>query len=97
MLEREYNRLPKKEEIEKQTKELNKQSEDLRIEIGQRKLEAKNLREELGTRDRQIELENKELETFIEEQEKLKDKLVQVHSLPGQLVKDMDKMNKAKK
>ncbi|XP_072026353.1 coiled-coil domain-containing protein 146-like [Amphiura filiformis] len=96
MLEREYNRLPKKEEIEKQTKELNKQIEDLRIEIGQRKLEAKNLREELGTRDRQIELENKELETFIEEQENLKDKLVQVHSLPGQLVKEMDKMNKAK-
>ncbi|XP_038067979.1 coiled-coil domain-containing protein 146-like [Patiria miniata] len=96
MLEREYSRLPKKEEIDKQTKELTKHIEELRLEIGQRQLEAKNLREELTARERQVELERKEVERELEQQEKLKEDLVQVHSLPGQLIKDMDKMNKQK-
>ncbi|XP_054752363.1 coiled-coil domain-containing protein 146-like [Lytechinus pictus] len=96
MLEREYDRLPKKEEIEKRTKELNKNVDELRQEIGQRKLEAKNLKEELAMRNRQIDLELKELEGEVETQEKLKEDLVAVHSLPGQLIKEMDKMNKAK-
>ncbi|XP_030856124.1 coiled-coil domain-containing protein 146 [Strongylocentrotus purpuratus] len=96
MLEREYDRLPKKEEVEKRTKELNKNVDELRQEIGQRKLEAKNLKEELAMRKRQIDLEMKELESETETQEKLKEDLVAVHSLPGQLIKEMDKMNKAK-
>ncbi|XP_072181857.1 coiled-coil domain-containing protein 146-like [Diadema setosum] len=96
MLEREYDRLPKKEEIEKRTKELTKHVEELRMEIGQRQLEAKNLKEELAMRNRQIDLELKELEGEVETQEKLKEDLVAVHSLPGQLIKEMDKMNKAK-
>lgn len=97
MLEREYKRLPKMEEVEKKTKELNKQIEDLKLEIGQRTLEGKNLREELLAKNREIELELKELEAEVEQQEKLKEDLIQVHSLPGQLVKEMDKMNKHKK
>ncbi|XP_071815869.1 coiled-coil domain-containing protein 146-like [Apostichopus japonicus] len=96
MLEREYKRLPKMEEVEKKTKELNKQIEDLKLEIGQRTLEGKNLREELLAKNREIELELKELEAEVEQQEKLKEDLIQVHSLPGQLVKEMDKMNKHK-
>ncbi|XP_033110097.1 coiled-coil domain-containing protein 146-like [Anneissia japonica] len=96
MLEREYSRLPKKDEIDKQTKELTKGIEDLRVEIAQRKLEAKNLREELETKNRQVMIEKKEMEKTVEQVEKLKDDLVQVHSLPGQLVKEMDKMNKHK-
>ncbi|XP_071960472.1 coiled-coil domain-containing protein 146-like [Antedon mediterranea] len=96
MLEREYDRLPKKDEIEKQTKELTKSIEDLRVEIAQRKLEAKNLREELETKNRQVMIEKKELENTTEKVEKLKDELVQVHSLPGQLAKEIDKMSKHK-
>lgn len=65
MLEREYDRLPKKEEVEKRTKELNKNVDELRQEIGQRKLEAKNLKEELAMRKRQIDLEMKELESEV--------------------------------
>ena len=98
MLEREYNRLPKKEEIEKQTKELEQTDRGSQNRNwGSASWKPRICRADLETRERQIELEDKELETFVEEQEKLKDKLVQVHSLPGQLVKEMDKMNKAKK
>ncbi|XP_078000623.1 coiled-coil domain-containing protein 146-like [Glandiceps talaboti] len=96
MLEREYSRMPKKENIEKQTKELEKNIADLRVEIAQRQLEAKNLREELENRNRQVDIGLKELEKEIEKQENAKGELVQVQTLPGQYIKEMDKMNKAK-
>ncbi|XP_006816366.1 coiled-coil domain-containing protein 146-like [Saccoglossus kowalevskii] len=94
MLEREYSRMPKKEEIDKQTKELEKNIKELKVEIAQRQLEAKNLREELENKNRVVDVEVKELEKEIEKQENLKGELVSVQTLPGQYIKEMDRMNK---
>ncbi|XP_070559070.1 coiled-coil domain-containing protein 146-like [Ptychodera flava] len=96
MLEREYSRMPKKEEIEKQTKELEKNIGDLRVEIAQRQVEVKNLKEELDNRNRQVDIELKDLEKEVEKMENFKGELVQVQTLPGQYIKEMDRMNKHK-
>lgn len=67
LLKREYERMPKKEEIIKQIKDLETSVDDLKVEIAQRSHEKINLKEELTTREQQIEvflktIEKKEIE-----------------------------------
>ena len=62
LLEREYSRMPKKDEIDKQIKDLEKTIEDYRVEIAQRSHESNNLKEELGVRHQQIELLERNVE-----------------------------------
>lgn len=58
--------------MEKKVKELQAACDDMRKEIAQRLLEAKTLREDLDSTQRQYNIDNKEFEIITEEMEKLK-------------------------
>ena len=72
MLQREYSRMPKPGEIEKQTKEIQKSCEELKVEIAQRTIDVKGLKEELENREEHVNGLRKEVETAQEEQQKLR-------------------------
>ncbi|XP_065059412.1 coiled-coil domain-containing protein 146-like [Rhopilema esculentum] len=90
LLLREYDRMPKKEEIDKQLQELETNSEELKIEIAQRIHEGNNLKEELTSRDQQIESLSKKIEKKEAEEQNLKDQLLKIHSEPAHLSKQSD-------
>uniref|UniRef100_H2Z879 Coiled-coil domain containing 146 n=1 Tax=Ciona savignyi TaxID=51511 RepID=H2Z879_CIOSA len=96
LLQREYERVPKKDEVEAKKREIENQTEQQRKENAQRVLELKNLREDLETKDRQNGMDAKELEGKMEEVEGLKNSLVQIHGVPTQLSKEIDKIHKQK-
>lgn len=62
----------KSQEIEKKQEDLKQGNTDLRKEINQRKLETKNLKEDLDNNNRQIQLREKEIEGIMEQLLKLK-------------------------
>lgn len=72
LLEKEFNRMPKKEEIEKKAKDYTKDIEDVKVEIAQKIHESKNLREECQTREEQFGNLLKELEQLEKEEQQLK-------------------------
>lgn len=92
LLEREYERIPKTGELEKRAKLLKETSDDLQKENTQRILEIKALKEDLALKDREIQREQTELEKIQEQQEIIKDELVQVQYIPEQIGKDIEKI-----
>lgn len=72
LLEKEYSRMPKPGEIEKQTKELQKAVEELKVEIAQRGIDIKDLREEVENREKQVGEIRREVENDMDEQQKLR-------------------------
>ena len=72
LLEKEFNRMPKKEEIEKKAKDYTKDIEDVKVEIAQKIHESKNLREECQTREEQFGNLLKELEQLEKEEQQWK-------------------------
>ena len=72
LLEKEFKRMPKKEEIEKKVKDYTKDIEDVKVEIAQRIHESKNLRDECQTREEQYGNLLKELEQLEKEEQQLK-------------------------
>lgn len=72
MLQREYSRMPKPGEIEKQTRELQKSCEEVKVEIAQRTIDVKSLKEEVENREVQVNMLRKEVEEDLEEQQKLR-------------------------
>ncbi|XP_075064841.1 coiled-coil domain-containing protein 146 isoform X2 [Mixophyes fleayi] len=94
LLEREYERIPKIGELEKRAKLLKETSDELQKENTQRILEIKALKEDLSSKEREIQREQKEVEKKLQQQEIKKDELVQVQYIPEQLGKDMEKINR---
>lgn len=94
MLERDYARMPKPGEIEKQVKELQKSVEELKVEIAQRTIDCKSLKEEVENREVQVNALRKEVEGDLEEQQNLRDQLVQVHSQPAHITKQTDLLSR---
>eukprot|EP00112_Aurelia_sp_Birch-Aquarium-sp1_P005509 Seg1627.3 transcript_id=Seg1627.3/GoldUCD/mRNA.D3Y31 product="Coiled-coil domain-containing protein 146" protein_id=Seg1627.3/GoldUCD/D3Y31 len=90
LLEREYSRRPKTDELDKQLKDLNTNIDDLRIEIAQRSHEKSNLKDELSVREHQIEVLLKNIEKKDVDQQDLKDQLLKIHSEPAHLSKQSD-------
>jgi predicted nucleic acid-binding Zn-ribbon protein len=78
MLEREYSRMPKPGEIEKQQKDLQKSIDDLKKEVAQRTVDIKGLKEELVNRDVKINAIKKEIDEDLENQQSLRVSLVEV-------------------
>ena len=72
LLEREYSRMPKPGEIEKQTKELQKAIEEIQMEIAQRGVDIKDLKEEVENREKQVGEVRKEVENDLDEQQRLR-------------------------
>lgn len=94
LLKRDYERTPKLEEIEQKKSELRTQNDVLRKENAQRQLELKNLKEDLEGKHWQNIIDSKELDRLIAEQENVKNNLVQIHGIPTQIAKEIDKSNK---
>ncbi|XP_015208078.2 coiled-coil domain-containing protein 146 [Lepisosteus oculatus] len=96
ILEKEYETLPKPGELEKKTKALKDSCEELRREIAQRRLEIKALKEDMETKQKQIQREQHELDEKKETVADCENELVQLHSIPGQLGKEIERINHKK-
>ncbi|XP_023580094.1 coiled-coil domain-containing protein 146 isoform X4 [Octodon degus] len=75
---------------------LKESTEELRKEIIQKKLEIKNLREDLASKQKQLVKERKELEEVLEHQVVLKDEVVQHQTIPIQIGKEIEKIMRKK-
>ncbi|KAI4570375.1 hypothetical protein MJT46_005892 [Ovis ammon polii x Ovis aries] len=69
---KEFEKIPKPGEMEKKMRLLRESTEELRKEVMQKKLEIKNLREDLTSKQKQLLKEQKELEELLEYQVTLK-------------------------
>ncbi|XP_076468743.1 coiled-coil domain-containing protein 146-like [Babylonia areolata] len=96
ILQREYERLPKQGQIEKKIKELQAATEEMRKEIINRQMEAKNLREDLEAASRQYATDRKEYEDLEDQLDRLKADLATQNSQPGQIAKEADKIARKK-
>ncbi|XP_069484152.1 coiled-coil domain-containing protein 146 [Ambystoma mexicanum] len=93
-LQRECERIPKSTDVEKKTKVLKQNCEELTKENAQRRLEIKALKEDVSFKQKQIQKEQKDIEKKIEQQEILKNDLVHLQSIPPQLAKEMEKIHR---
>ncbi|XP_040827146.1 coiled-coil domain-containing protein 146 [Ochotona curzoniae] len=96
MLLQEFEKIPKPGEMEKKMRLLKENTEELRKEIMQKKLEIKNLREDLASKQKQLLKEQKELEDLLEYQVTLKDEVVRHQTAPVQIVKEIEKTTRKK-
>uniref|UniRef100_A0A7M4G0C6 Coiled-coil domain containing 146 n=1 Tax=Crocodylus porosus TaxID=8502 RepID=A0A7M4G0C6_CROPO len=96
ILQREYERIPKQGETEKRIKMLKENCEELRKETTQRRAEIKALKEDVAFKQKLMLKEQKEVEELLEQEDNLKEDLVQLHVIPVQLGKEMDKINRKK-
>jgi chromosome segregation ATPase len=94
MLEREYSRMPKEEEIEKEVKDLKKFIEEMKVEIAKRNQETKTLKDEMETRDWEVRQLQNEFEKSSYEEQTLKSQLLEVHLQPAHLLKQVDLMSR---
>jgi len=97
LLEKEFQRLPKKEEIEKQKKDNSKDIEDLKLEVAQRVHEIKSLTDESLTRDEQFNGFLKELEQLEKEEQFLKEEMVKIHNEPSHISKQSELLVRQKR
>ncbi|XP_054419850.1 coiled-coil domain-containing protein 146 [Pteronotus mesoamericanus] len=96
LITKEFEKIPKPGEMEKKMRLLKESTEELRKEIMQKKLEIKNLREDLTSKQKQLLKEQKELEELLECQVNLKDEVVQHQSIPVQIGKEIEKTTRKK-
>ncbi|XP_002712067.2 coiled-coil domain-containing protein 146 [Oryctolagus cuniculus] len=96
MLQQEFEKIPKPGEMEKKMRILKESTEELRKEIMQKKLEIKNLREDLASKQKQLLKEQKELEELLEYQVVLKDEVAHHQTIPVQIVKEIEKTTRKK-
>uniref|UniRef100_A0A4X2L3C7 Coiled-coil domain containing 146 n=1 Tax=Vombatus ursinus TaxID=29139 RepID=A0A4X2L3C7_VOMUR len=92
LVQKEYEKIPKPGEMEKRMKLLKENSEDLRKEVIQKKLEIKNLREDLQYKQKLSLKDKKELDDLLEEEDNLKDEVVRHQSIPLQIGKEIEKI-----
>uniref|UniRef100_A0A8C6DZR9 Coiled-coil domain containing 146 n=1 Tax=Moschus moschiferus TaxID=68415 RepID=A0A8C6DZR9_MOSMO len=93
---KEFEKIPKPGEMEKKMRILRESTEELRKEVMQKKLEIKNLREDLTSKQKQLLKEQKELEELLEYQVTLKDEVVHHQSIPVQIGKEIEKTTRKK-
>uniref|UniRef100_A0A2K5Z2A6 Coiled-coil domain containing 146 n=1 Tax=Mandrillus leucophaeus TaxID=9568 RepID=A0A2K5Z2A6_MANLE len=93
---KEFEKIPKPGEMEKKMKILRESTEELRKEVMQKKLEIKNLREDLASKQKQLLKEQKELEELLEHQVVLKDEVAHHQTIPVQIGKEIEKITRKK-
>ncbi|XP_053107287.1 coiled-coil domain-containing protein 146 isoform X3 [Hemicordylus capensis] len=96
LLEKEYHRIPKASTAEKRIKALKESCEELRKETGHRRQEIKALKEDLSLKQKRLAKDQKELDELLRTQEDLKDELVHLQTVPIQLGKEVERMNRRK-
>ncbi|XP_059843201.1 coiled-coil domain-containing protein 146 isoform X2 [Hypanus sabinus] len=97
MYKKDFERLPKAADFEKKTKVLKENCIELKHDIKQRKREIKLSKEELETKLEDVKNAQKELEKKTESEANLKLDVVQLHTIPSQLAKDIQKLNRKRK
>ncbi|XP_045075491.1 coiled-coil domain-containing protein 146, partial [Coregonus clupeaformis] len=95
-LEKEYETQPKPVELEKRAKALKDSSEDLRKEAAQRRQEIHSLLEDMEARHKLITREQRELEDKKDITVNNQAELAQLLSVPGQLGKEIERINRKK-
>ncbi|KAG8508448.1 Coiled-coil domain-containing protein 146, partial [Galemys pyrenaicus] len=93
---KEFEKIPKPGEMEKKMRILKESIEELRKETMQKKLEIKNLREDLVSKQKQSLKEQKELDELLDYQISLKDEVVHHQAIPVQIGKDIEKTTRKK-
>ncbi|XP_039704880.1 coiled-coil domain-containing protein 146 isoform X3 [Pteropus medius] len=93
---KEFEKIPKPGEMEKKMRILRESTEELRKETMQKKIEIKNLREDLTSKQKQLIKEQKELEELLEYQVNLKDEVVHHQAIPVQIGKEIEKTTRKK-
>ncbi|XP_045350522.1 coiled-coil domain-containing protein 146 isoform X2 [Leopardus geoffroyi] len=93
---KEFEKIPKPGEMEKKMRILRESTEELRKETMQKKLEIKNLREDLASKQKQLLKEQKELEELLEYQVNLKDEVVHHQAVPVNIGKEIEKTTRKK-
>ncbi|MBN3300181.1 CC146 protein, partial [Amia calva] len=96
ILEKESERLHKPGELEKKSIVLKESSQELRREFAQRRPEIKVLQEDMEATQRHIQREQQELDKKKEVIESCESELVRLHTIPGQLGKEMEGLNRKK-
>ncbi|XP_053464516.1 coiled-coil domain-containing protein 146 isoform X2 [Nycticebus coucang] len=96
LMVKEFEKIPKPGEMEKKMKIVKESTEELRKEVLQKKLEIKNLREDLSSKQKQLLKEQKELEDLMEYQVTLKDEVAYHQTVPVQIGKEIEKMTRKK-
>ncbi|XP_041058679.1 coiled-coil domain-containing protein 146 isoform X2 [Carcharodon carcharias] len=94
MFKKDFERLPKAADFERKTKALRESCIELSREITQRKREIKITKEEVENKMEDVKNVQEELEKKQENEEHLKIDLVQLHTVPVQLAKDIQKLNR---
>ena len=92
ILEREYARMPKPNELERQIKELKVQNLDLYREIQMRQEEIADLKQSVKDKNAHIDLKKKNYKELLDQIENLKADYVEVNTLPNQISKEFDKV-----
>jgi len=90
LLEKEFEKLPKKEEIDKKVKDYSQEIEELKLDIAQRLHECKTLKDERTSRQEQTGTIKDELEELEREEQQLKDGLVKIYGEPAHISKQCE-------
>lgn len=93
LLEREYKRMPKPQELEKEMERLKKDNQELLREITQRKAEINDLKMTLSEKSSYYEGQKKEYRELLDTVESFKNDYVQVNLIPNQVMKECDKIS----
>ncbi|XP_012602645.1 coiled-coil domain-containing protein 146 [Microcebus murinus] len=96
LIVKEFEKIPKPGEMEKKMKILKESTEELRKEVIQKKLEIKNLREDLAFKQKQLIKEQKELGELMDCQVVLKDEVAHHQTIPVQTGKEIEKLTRKK-
>jgi chromosome segregation ATPase len=92
ILDREYARMPKPQELERQIEQLKAQNQELYREIQQRQEEISDMRQSVNDKNVLLETERKDLKELVESIENYKAEYVSVNTLPNQINKEFDKL-----
>ncbi|RNA21673.1 coiled-coil domain-containing protein [Brachionus plicatilis] len=96
LLDREYARMPKPHELERQIEELKLQNSDLSKEIMLRQEEINDLVQTIRDKNLLMEHRTKEYRDLLDKEESLKDEYVKENSMPNQYMKEYDKFSTEK-
>lgn len=92
MLDREYARMPKPQELEREIEHLKNTNSELSREITLRKAEISDLKLTIGEKNAYYETQKREYRELLDMVEARKNDYVQVNLLPNQLMKECDKI-----
>jgi chromosome segregation ATPase len=95
-LEREYARMPKPHELERQIEQLKHQNKELTREIAQRQEEIIGLKKSIEVKNVEVDQKKKELNELLESVEDHKNEYVNVNLQPYQIAKEIDKLSTEK-